>query len=326
MSANIQFMELFRGYELAHGEHRLNAGPEADGKLKGKAKTVKTSGATDADYTAHLLGKVSLGIIPLMKDSKCWFSSIDIDIEQFTAKRDNPAKLEARVRELELPLVVCLSKSQPGAHLDLFGSEPLPAELTVAKLTEWKALLGYPKAEIFPKQTTRHPDTVGNWINLPYYGALNGGTTRYCLCHGKPILDLGEFLKYAALMRVSAADLQKLTVPKAAEQPKSATTRRVLKPACTIEALVTHLVFKASPKGNRLRIHPLRPQACPKAGHACDSSSTWLFWYDHRSRELTFQCSKCGIYRASPVEPLRALAWIIHDCCSQKVKDALKGA
>jgi hypothetical protein len=40
-------------------------------------------------------------------------------------------------------------------------------------------VLGYPKAEIFPKQTRVSASTIGSWINLPYAGGDN--TTRYAV-------------------------------------------------------------------------------------------------------------------------------------------------
>lgn len=204
-----QFAKLFRGYEKAHGEHELFDKPDENGKVKGKAST-KIGAASEDNYKIHLEGKgISLGLIPLMEDDTCWFGAIDIDI-QGTVKLSEPLEdLEKRIRTLELPLVVCRSKSG-GAHLYLFAEKPITAKLMVAKLTEFVAALGYGGAEVFPKQTSRvNEGDRGNWINIAYYGSMSKKepTNRYAIRNGKPITELKEFIKYAEMMRVSSSAL-----------------------------------------------------------------------------------------------------------------------
>jgi hypothetical protein len=130
MSELESFKSLFRGYENAHGQHELSGTPDENGKIKGRAAT-RGYGATDKEYKAHLTGSgVSLGIIPLLSTNACWFGAIDIDISGERPLREKIEQLEKRVRSLELPLVVCRSKSG-GAHLYLFGSEPIPAAILI---------------------------------------------------------------------------------------------------------------------------------------------------------------------------------------------------
>jgi hypothetical protein len=208
-----QFAKLFRGYEQAHGQHELNAEPDATGKLKGRAST-KAYGASDREYAAHLKGSgTSLGLIPLLENNTVWFGAIDIDIKGDRALKETPEQLEKRVRQMELPLVVCKSKSG-GAHLYLLCSEPISAKIVTGKLSEYAARLGYSGTEIFPKQTSRvNENDRGNWINIAYYGALSKeGTTRYCIRNGKPIPKLDEFVKYADMMRVTADSLKTVDV------------------------------------------------------------------------------------------------------------------
>lgn len=204
-----QFAALFRGYEHAHGQHELFGQPDEHGKIKGRALT-KSGGAGPEQYMAHLEGKgTSLGMIMLMADNTCWFGAIDIDVHGEVPLKETVEALEKRVRDMELPLVVCKSKSG-GAHLYLFGSEPLPAKLIQSKLAEFAAALGYGGTEVFPKQIMRvNEQDKGNWINIAYYGAATKeGTTRYCVRNGKPIPKLEDFAKYANQMRQSAAALR----------------------------------------------------------------------------------------------------------------------
>jgi hypothetical protein len=191
----------------------LSGTPDENGKIKGRAAT-KGYGATDKEYKAHLAGSgVSLGIIPLLSTNACWFGAIDIDISGERPLREKIEQLEKRVRSLELPLVVCRSKSG-GAHLYLFGSEPIPAAILIRKLTELAAVLGYGGTEIFPKQATRvNEGDRGNWINIAYYGAESKeGTDRYAIKNGKPIKSLKDFVKYAELMRIDLKSFAKVDV------------------------------------------------------------------------------------------------------------------
>lgn len=208
-----KFMEIFSGYERAHGEHELFAKPDESGKLKGRARTV-AEGAGEDEYDNHLKGGgISLGLIPLLIDDTCWFGAIDIDIQGEVKLSESIEALEARIRLLELPLVVCKSKSG-GAHCYVFAKSPISAKVMQQKLAEFASLLGYGGCEIFPKQIMRANDEDrGNWINIAYYGALSdGGTSRYAIRNSKPIPDLKKFLEYAESMRLEEKELMSVSV------------------------------------------------------------------------------------------------------------------
>jgi hypothetical protein len=200
------FSELFSGYENAHGIYRIEKSP-GSGKVQGRAST-RHGTPTDEDWKNHLSGKVGLGIIPLRSDNTVHFAAIDIDdfvsldwemLDQFADK---------------YPVVVCRSKSG-GAHIYAFFPEPEAVEPVYKTLKNYAGALGYPKAEIFPKQLTRASDTdVGNWINLPYYHARK--TERYAIV-GREHLSFEEFLDYATERRVP---LSKHPKTRASKQPK----------------------------------------------------------------------------------------------------------
>jgi hypothetical protein len=157
-----KFIELFSGSTVAYGQWD----PRADPPAKTKHGT-----PTKNDYERHLTGDVGIGIIPVNGEGFCTFAAIDIDVDTI-----DHLQLLILVTTLGLPLNVCRSKSG-GAHCYLFTKQGLKAEHLITTLSHWAELLGYPRAEIFPKQRRSTPDNVGNWINLPYFGSDT--TTRY---------------------------------------------------------------------------------------------------------------------------------------------------
>ena len=197
-----RFKQLFVGGQQAHG--RLYPGVGG----KGRAKT-RREAAPPETYREHLAGGVGLGLVPVRADGTCRFAAIDIDIDTI-----DHAELLKKVLARRLPLVVCRSKSG-GAHLYLFTKEPgLPATQVIQTLKKWATLLGYPSAEIFPKQTKIAGRDCGNWINLPYFG--DGHTTRCALGpHGR--LSLGEFLDAVEFYDPARCDADETPLPEPAE-------------------------------------------------------------------------------------------------------------
>lgn len=201
-----KFMARFAGLERAHGTYTIGAGTRADAKnkIKGQALT-KLEPVTAELWSRHLAGEYGLGIVPIRDDASCLFGAIDIDAyDNF----DLPA-LEAKCLALKLPVIVCRTKSG-GAHCYLFAAEPLTAAEVRGALVEWAAALGYPKAEVFPKQVQMaSANDVGNWINMPYFDAAR--TTRYAIEGGKAI-DAEAFLTLAKKRAVSRAQLAEVAV------------------------------------------------------------------------------------------------------------------
>lgn len=203
------FSRLFQGYEHAYGKYEINH-KDGDGKLTGQARTIPNP-ATIENYHLHLEGKIGIGIIPLLKDEKCWFGAIDLDIKGDTKLREDHFILEARIKALKLPLLLCKSKSN-GAHLYLFGSEPISSRLMQSRLAEFAALLGYGGCEVFPKQVTRLKETdYGNWINLPYFGE-----DRWAIVNGKQT-DRRGFIGAAHQISISEAGLRAFKVELSSE-------------------------------------------------------------------------------------------------------------
>ena len=160
-----KFKSIFYGLDRAYGQYRSD-GQSENGKAGGQAYILKKP-VTDQLWIDHLDKKEpSLGIIPIRDNSKCIWGCIDIDT--YPLEHD---KIVRKIRDLELPLVLCKSKSG-GAHVFIFLKEPVQAKLVRDKLQEWAGELGYANCEIFPKQIEIQADRgdTGNFLNLPYFG------------------------------------------------------------------------------------------------------------------------------------------------------------
>lgn len=201
-----RFFERFRGLERAHGHYRPDSNEQVEGKNKGFAETPKTA-VTIPLWEGHLSGIYGVGIVPIRDDGTCVWGAIDIDID----KRPDLTVLAKEVHRLQLPVIVCRSKSG-GAHLYLFTSEPAPAQLVRGKLMEWAVALGYSGVEVFPKQTRlAGVRDVGNWINMPYFGGER--TVRYAVDSAGSPLSVDQFLDVADMLACSMSELEDIGMP-----------------------------------------------------------------------------------------------------------------
>lgn len=197
-----RFANLFRGNTRSYG--RFIPGR--------KAPLTEKSRISTEEFDVHLNGGPKadgVGIVPVRDDKTCYFGAIDIDAHDAAPDIDL-VDLEKNIREKDLPLTVCRSKSG-GAHVYLFGAEPLNAKLVRTALAKWAALLGFPGVEIFPKQHELPTDEVGrqqlgNWINLCFHDAINESPLRYGVEGGQRITYL-HFLDIAENRRITSAML-----------------------------------------------------------------------------------------------------------------------
>lgn len=180
-----KFKEFFTGKERDFGRHEYNFVEDGE-KEKGKSWTVSDTLITLDDYQDHLNGKLGLGIIPVMEDSTCKFTVIDIDVydkslDTFLAAIDNH----------NFPLVPFRSKSG-GLHIYMFFEEPVPAKEAIDLTKRISSILAIDifvkqskgtMVEVFPKQATNQGK--GSWINLPYYNFQD--TKQYAIKNSKPL-------------------------------------------------------------------------------------------------------------------------------------------
>lgn len=187
-----RFLERFRGLDTAYGIYAFS-GKHKGKKVDGKGET-RRGQVTKHLWEQHLAGDVSIGVTPIMHDGHAYWGCVDIDDYSLDI-----TALEAKIREAQLPLTLCRTKSG-GAHLFLFTREPVEARTIRQKLGEWAVALGYPGVEIFPKQDQLGgEDDVGNWLNMPYFGGA--GTERFALYNGLS-LSPEDFLDLAAAREV----------------------------------------------------------------------------------------------------------------------------
>jgi hypothetical protein len=189
-----RFHALFSGLPRAHGAYTLSGDTDDRGKEKGEAKTKRAPVTLDL-WRQHLEGRQGLGIVPIRDDNTCVFGAVDIDVYDDL----NHAGIATGLKELELPTVVCRSKSG-GCHIYLFSAVPVAASLMQARLSEIKALIGHGKAEVFPKQKKITPTEHGNWINIPYFEG--NASTRYAIRPDSSAMTPAEFLDYAEASKV----------------------------------------------------------------------------------------------------------------------------
>lgn len=181
-----RFAALFDGNERSHGVWSPRTG---------KMHTVIQT-TTPKDYESHLNGKSGLGCVPITDENNCYFGVIDID--NHGSRDDLPLADAAEIVEAKkLPLTVARSKSG-GIHAYVFCERPIDATILRRKMVGWAKDLGYPKAEIYPRQDELLDESdgsrqLGNWINLPYFKVDD--TARYGWTDHQ--LSLDEFLTRA---------------------------------------------------------------------------------------------------------------------------------
>ena len=200
-----KFREIFRGLGRAYGVYYKGETKE-NGKLSGKAY-IKKEPLLEEYYKNHLEGQdPSLGVVPIMDDSNCFWGCCDID--------KYPLDFVAIIKKLKLkkiPMSVCRSKSG-GAHLFLFTKQSVSATIMRNKLYEIAAYLGYADCEIFPKQTEIKADRgdTGNFLNLPYHGGDE--SMRYAMNDEGKSLTVEEFYKHYDDIVLTPKELKEISV------------------------------------------------------------------------------------------------------------------
>src|SRR4051812_42005423 len=130
MTTAERFMSLFAGLDRSHGTYDVPAGtqPDGKGKLNGNAITATAEKyPVEAErwlkqplsiWAAHLAGEKSLGVVPIQADSTCVWGCLDVDMYEKEIANNissvcfSPYQLLEKSRnELNLPLVICRSKS-----------------------------------------------------------------------------------------------------------------------------------------------------------------------------------------------------------------------
>lgn len=208
-----RFFQRFDGLDRAYGVYNVKGKREKGAKHLGSAQTFREPPSVGL-WDAHLDGEQGLGIVPIRDDQTVLFGAVDIDVYKGLDHKG----MADKIMRWDLPLITAKTKSG-GAHLYLFCREAIPAELVRKKLMEWSVQLGFSGVEVFPKQTRlAGPNDIGNWINMPYFGARSAKGKqkdqgdRCAIWDGKA-LTAAQFLDIADKLAVDTEALQEIQIP-----------------------------------------------------------------------------------------------------------------
>jgi hypothetical protein len=182
-----------------YGTYRVTGVDERGKKLGVNPgdRATKAGRVTIELWESHVSGRQSLGITPIRDDATCVFGAADVD--DYTIGSEGRKEIVKKLADLALPVVPCRSKSG-GLHLYMFASEPVPARVMRARLSEAARAVGYSGCEIFPKQDRLVSDNdSGSWINMPYFGEIVND--RYAITLDDEPISLADFLDYAEALR-----------------------------------------------------------------------------------------------------------------------------
>src|SRR5580658_6599232 len=175
-------------------------------------ETRKNLPLTDDAIHAHLTGKQTLGVYPLLPDESCWFLAVDFDKK--TWKEDASAFL-ATCREFNVPAALERSRSGNGAHIWFFFERPVPAgaarrlgTLLLTRTMERRHQLGLDSYDrFFPNQDTMPKGGFGNLIALPLQKVpRESGFTEFLDDELRPHADQWSYLASLRRMSQSAAE------------------------------------------------------------------------------------------------------------------------
>jgi len=193
--------------------HAYNAAKPEDRKRIDR-ETRKNLPLIDDAIHAHLTGKQTLGIYPLLLDETCWFLAVDFD--KTTWKEDASAFLST-CRELNLPVALERSRSGNGAHIWFFFDRPIPAgvarrlgTLLLTRTMERRHQLGLDSYDrFFPNQDTMPKGGFGNLIALPLQKIpRKSGFTEFLDDELRPHADQWSYL--ASIRRISQFAVERL--------------------------------------------------------------------------------------------------------------------
>lgn len=212
----VEFQNIFDPHPEVYGVSKLTGEivQSKNGKHEARSFLIRKP-LTQEVWQNHLLGKQSIGVVPIRPDNTVKWGALDIDIYE---DKTTTQQLLSKISQHQFPFVVCRSKSG-GAHLFLFFSEPIPAQEVIEKLQSFSGFFGQGVSEIFPKQPsigTRKDDSeFGNWLNMPYDGP---DSLRFAYTQ-QQALDPMDFIKQVHSLRLTREQFNKLDIPVIKDEP-----------------------------------------------------------------------------------------------------------
>ncbi|MEM6803228.1 MAG: DEAD/DEAH box helicase family protein [Bacteroidota bacterium] len=164
---------------------------------------------------SHLLGKMVIGIYPLLKNNTSWFIAADFDKSNW---KEEIKSLYDLFKDLGIPAYIERSRSGNGGHLWIFFEENYPAKKSRAILFELlrqvNILSPFEKEQsfdrLFPNQDYHKGLGLGNLIALPLQGnSVESGNSVFLYPESfAPISNQWKFIQ--GIRRISSEDLDKL--------------------------------------------------------------------------------------------------------------------
>lgn len=184
------FRSLFRGredvyairWERADGRKGYMPRSERDWKAYNAARpedkervdreTRKYFPLDDQSVRAHLQGKLTIGLYPLLKDETCWFLAVDFDKASW---REDTSSFLQTCANHAVPAYREVSRSGNGAHIWIFFTQSVPSGLArrlgaflLTQTMEGRHQIGLDSYDrFFPNQDTMPKGGFGNLIALP---------------------------------------------------------------------------------------------------------------------------------------------------------------
>ena len=193
------FLHLFRGNPAAVGLD--DAGHGRPGPLR-LDNPLDREQKWHALVDGHLAGLAGIGVYPV-RDGKVVWGCVDFD-EGEVESWSHALNVKELLSDLDVTTWIERSRSK-GYHVWLFSGDWLTAKWMRQLLLGACSAVEAPGKEVNPKSEELGDGQLGNFVRLPYFGALAGTITRQVVVGpgGEPI-PLGQFVDDALERSVTA--------------------------------------------------------------------------------------------------------------------------
>lgn len=133
---------------------------------------------TDSVWMQHIDGSHPIGVYPIVNDRTIW-SCVDVDFDDW----DLAFEIQTKLAQVGIRGWIESSRSK-GWHVWIFWDKWVECKYTRSLLLWLVDDLGHPKMEVNPKAFHLAPETLGNYVRLPY--------PRQYLKTGRQVMHVGE--------------------------------------------------------------------------------------------------------------------------------------
>lgn len=247
------FIQLFRGRGDAYGSW--------DGGCIREELTRET-------FYHHLTDGPYIGVYPLVPFKNEWgcvWGCTDIDVDDLDAARNLQMAFSVK------NIVAWIEKTRKGYHVWVFTPTLVPASTMRRAFLAAHQAINYPAKEVNPKQESAGSG-FGNYVRLPYYGALHSmPENRFVINESNKPIPLETFVDLATRTMATSEQLESIASLWVQPEPQ----RFVTNISTPLE--IKYILNRMSPLGYVMwRDGPLEGQ----------DRSTALFRLSHRMQEV----------------------------------------